>query len=299
MNNKPADPNLTIELKNERLEQCLAAHKASKSIEDLSKLVTVLMGSRLLVPGRMLEGNKQPVPQLLKGQDNMMFFPVFTSLEHLKKGPKAQAIINMPYMQVNTIALKSPDPIEGVVINPFTDNLVLKKDLLKKIADTKGQVTIPEDKIPIVERLKFEKVFLPRKLYQEGEAFFRKLADGKAASVDQLYEESYANKRMYPYLEEDFSVMTLAVSQDLTVVRIEFPEKDMMPGLSYSAFLCWNEKLKKADYYLLEKGKEAKSKTLTQITAEGKVVSYGEAPVEGAELQRVLDLVNPESGLTS
>ena len=92
MNHKPADPNLTIQLTNERLEQCLAAHKASKSLEDLTKLVTVLMGSRLLVPGKVLEGNKQPVPQLLRGQENMMFFPVVYILQ--KKEKKVKKSVN-------------------------------------------------------------------------------------------------------------------------------------------------------------------------------------------------------------
>lgn len=306
MENKPTDQSVTIYVNNDELEQLICAYKEDKKAEAFNRVINKLVACRILVPANVDPNVKKPMPCMLRAGENDMFLPVYTSLKHVPKEPKSAAILNMPYLSANGLVLSAKENIKGIVINPFTENIILKPELLRKIAEVeelkrKGAqpVKMSGDQYMVFERVNFEKQFLPKRLFEEGQALFDRLQERKEAVIDELFEESYQQKRMYPYLEEDFSVMLLAISQELTVARIEFPTKDVAAGVAYRGFLCWNKKEEAGRYFLIERGKEPKSRILAEITKELKIVSYGEAPVDGMELQRVLDLVKYQPGLTS
>ena len=96
---------------------------------------------------------------------------------------------------------------------------------------------------------------------------------------------------MYPYLEEDFSIMVLNVSDTLVVARVEFPTKDVSAGVALRAFLAWDGLKNEGRYFTIDMGKEKGSHSLVEVTKELKVIELGAAPVEGTELQRVVDLI--------
>lgn len=306
MEKKPINQNVTIYVNNDELEQLISTYAADKNVETFNKMISKLVTCRMLVPASMEPNVKKPMPCLLKAGENGMFFAVYTSLKHVPKEPKSPAILNMPYIDANGLVLSAKENVKGIVLNPFTDNIILKPELLKKIAEVeemkkKGvkQVKMTEEQYMIFERINFEKRFLPKQMFDEGQEFFDNLEVQKEAMIDKLFENSYQQKRMYPYLEEDFSVMLLNISAELVVARIELPSKDVAPGVAYRTFLCWNKAQKEGRCFLIERGKESKSRVLTEITREQKVISFGEAPVDGMELQRVLDLVNNPSKITS
>ncbi len=306
MEKKPIDPNVTVYVNNDELEQLVSAYAADKNADSFNRMISKLVTCRILLPAAMEPSVKKPMPCLLKAGANGTFLPVYTSLKHIPKEPKSPAILNMPYLNANGLVLGEKEKIKGIVLNPFTDNIVFKPELIQKIAEVeeqkkKGvrQVQMTGDQYMIFERANFEKRFLPKRMFEEGQEFFDKLEARKEAFIDELFEESYQQKRMYPYLEEDFSLMLLNVSESLVVTRLELPTKDVAPGVAYRAFLCWNKAEKCGRYFLIDRGKEPKSRVLVEITREQKVVNFGEAPVDGMELQRVLDLVNQPSGITS
>jgi len=306
MEKKTLDPSVTIHVNNDELEQLIAAYTSNKNAETFNRVITKLVTCRLLLPGTMNSNTKTPSPYLLKAGETDMYLPIFTSLKHVQKAPKSQAILNMPYMHTNAMVLNAKEDVKGIVINPFTDNILLKKDLLQNIAGIEemkqkgmGQLKLTGEQYLVFERMNFERRFLPKRLFDEGQGFFERLEERKEAFLDELYEESYQQKRMYPYLEEDFSVMLLTISEELKVARIEFPTKDMAPGVAIRGFLSWNPKNAVGHYFLIEQGKEPDTKIFSEITRELKYVSYGQAPVDGMELQRVLDLVQTSQGMTS
>ena len=49
-------------------------------------------------------------------------------------------------------------------------------------------------------------------------------------------------------------------------------------------------------YFTIERGKKKKERYLGGVDAEGKHIAYGEAPVESAEIQRILDLTEQRDG---
>ena len=248
MENKPTDQSVTIYVNNDELEQLINIYKEDKNAEAFNRVINKLVGCRILVPANVDPNMKKPMPCMLRAGENDMFLPVYTSLKHVPKEPKSAAILNMPYLSSNGLVLSAKENIKGIVVNPFTDNIILKPDLIRKIAEVeelkkKGAqpVKMSGDQYMVFERLNFEKKFLPKTLFEEGRALFERLDERKEAVIDELFEQSYQQKRMYPYLEEDFSVMLLTISEDLTVARIEFPTKDVAAGVAYRGFLCWNK----------------------------------------------------------
>ena len=83
---------------------------------------------------------------------------------------------------------------------------------------TKGKtVQMTAEQYVIFERMQYEHIFLPAKMFEGGKEFMDRLAYEKEKLIDELYEEAYQQKRMYPYMEEDFSVMSMQISDTLYV----------------------------------------------------------------------------------
>ena len=212
----------------------------------------------------------QPVPCLHNSQENGLFFPAYTSKEQIPQEPKSPAIINMPYLAINEVACRQAEHIGGIVINPFTDNLVFKMPLVQRIEEVEkarknaGKVKtmqLTPEQYVLFERKQFEFGFLPRRLFENGN------------------------------LPEDFSVMVLNISDDLTIARVDLPNREMGVPSCYRIYLAWDEKEQKGRYMTIEKTKDAGSNLLGEMGSDWKHVDYGQAPVEGAELQTILDIL--------
>ena len=225
---KPADPNMTLNIKNDEIEELIVTYSKENSADNLNKLLNKVHVSRVLVPAN-LNSQGQPVPFVIKNQSGESFMPIYTSKEQIPAEPKVPGILNMPYLGVNDMALKEEVGANGIVINPFTHNLVFKKPLLEKIASVEKArkegpktktIKLSEQQYTLLERKQFEQVFLPRHFFEEPGEFISKLSEEKEELIDRLYEESYQQKRLYPYLPEDFSVMLMSISE--THVRLTY-----------------------------------------------------------------------------
>lgn len=295
----PADPNMTIHVKNPEVEALMKAYASEKTPENLNSLIERLRGARMLVPAN-LNDKKQPVPCLIKSPAEELFLPVYTCREQIPKEPKSAVVINMPYLAVNQIAAKADSNAAGIVINPFTDNLVFKAPLIAKIEEVeqmrksgvqKKTMQLTPEQYMLFERKQFEFGFFPKRFFEQGRDMLDVLCERKEEYIDELFEEAYQQKRMYPYLPEDFSVMVMNISESLLVVRIDLPNKDMGVPSCWRVYLSWNHESGTGRYFTIEKTKERASNLLGEIAGDWKHIDYGEAPVEGAELQRVLDLI--------
>ena len=84
--------------------------------------------------------------------------------------------------------------------------------------------------------------------------------------------------------------MALDIAEDLTLIRVDLPEKALAAPLCYRIYITFNPQTKKAGYYTIEMTAEKDVRALGQILPDGRHESLGEAPVEGAELQKIMDL---------
>ena len=301
----PVDPNLTLEVKNEKLEELVKQYTDEKNADNLNALIEELRKCRLLVPANINE-EKKPVPCMLNSKDKGMYFPVYTALKQIPQSPRSEAIINMPYLAVNEMTAQQQENLGGVAINPFTDNLIFKMPLVLRIQEVekkrrelakqggepkKKTLQLTPEQYLQFERRQFEFGFLPKRFFEQGQTFMDELCEKKEEYIDQLFEEAYQEKRRYPYLPEDFSVMVMNIAEDLLIVRVDLPAQDMAAPSCLRIYLAWNEVAGSGRYLTIETVKDAKERKLGELTLDWKKVDHGVAPVEGAELQYVIDLL--------
>ena len=301
----PVDPNLTLDVKNEKLEELVKQYTDEKNADNLNALIEELRKCRLLVPANINE-EKKPVPCMLNSKDKGMYFPVYTALKQIPQSPRSEAIINMPYLAVNEMTAQQQENLGGVAINPFTDNLIFKMPLVLRIQEVekkrrelakqggepkKKTLQLTPEQYLQFERRQFEFGFLPKRFFEQGQTFMDELCEKKEEYIDQLFEEAYQEKRRYPYLPEDFSVMVMNIAVDLLIVRVDLPAQDMAAPSCLRIYLAWNEVAGSGRYLTIETVKDAKERKLGELTLDWKKVDHGVAPVEGAELQYVIDLL--------
>lgn len=295
----PADPNMTLEVNNDKLEELIRQYMQEKNGQNLNTLIEELRKCRLLVPAN-LDEEKRPIPCLLNSRDKGVYFPVYTDRSQIPESPRSEVVANMPYLAVNLMTASQEDKIDGIAINPFTDNLIFKMPLVKKIqevektrqaAPKKKTMQLTPEQYLQYERRQFEFGFLPKRFFEQGKTMVEELCEKKEEYIDQLYEESYQEKRRYPYLPEDFSVMVMNIAKDLMIIRIDLPEQDRTDTSCLRIYLAWNEQEESGRYLTIEMIKDSEDRRLEELAPDWKKLDHGIAPVEGAELQYVIDLL--------
>lgn len=296
------DDKTTMEITNDRLEEAIKEYVTDRTKERLSAILNLLRPTKLFVPA-MLKAPNQPVPCFLKNNNGDQFLVVYTSKEQIPKEPKSQAMLNMPFPACNNIVVTPELNLAGMVINPFSDNLILKTELIQKLheADEKAakmrQVKMTPEQFQVFVKKQVEFGILPKRLFTEGETFVEQFCEEREEMINRIFAEAYKEPKLYPYSKEDYSVMALDIAADLTLIRVDLPEKGLVPPLCYRIYITFNPQTKKAGYYTIEMTAEREVHLLGQMLEDGKHTDFGEAPVEGAELQRIMDLARGEGGV--
>ncbi len=293
-----------MEITNDRLEEAIREYGAEPTKEKLSTVLNLLRPTVLFVPA-MLKAPNQPVPCFLKNAKGETFLPVYTSREKIPAEPKCQAILTMPFPTCNNVVAKAEIEVLGMVINPFGESLLLKKELVERLheADKKvaqmQQVKLTPEQANVLVKKQVEFGILPKRLFLEKDAFVNQLCEEKEVLINAIFGSMYKEKKAYPYTEEDYSVMALEIGPDLTLIRIDFPEDGIVPPLCYRVYLTYDPITQKAGYYTIEKMAEAGKRLLGGFGEDGKHISYGEAPVEGAEIDRIITLARSTEEMNS
>ena len=279
---------MTMEITNDRLEEAIKEYAADRTKERLTTVLNLLRPTKLFVPA-MLQAPDRPIPCFLKNSNEEQFLVVYTSKEQIPEEPKSQAMLNMPFPACNNIVVKPELKLAGMVINPFSDNLVLKTELVQKLheADEQAakraaqmkQVKMTPAQFQVFVKRQVEFGVLPKRLFTEKQEFMNKLCDEKEAFINEIFAGVFKEPKLNPYTENDYSVMALDIAEDLTLVRV---------------YLTINPKTGKAGYYTIEMSKEKDVRMLGEFLEDGKHIDHGVAPVEGAELQKIMDLARGE-----
>lgn len=298
------DNKVTMEITNDKLEEAMKEYLADRSKEKLTLVLNLLRPTKLLVPA-MLKAPNQPIPCLLKNSTGESFLAVYTNKGQIPAEPKSQAILSMPFPACNEMVVKEGANLLGMVINPFTDNLILRKELVEKLheADKKfmqaNQVKMTPEQFGILVKKQVEFGILPKRLFTEKDDFVNQLCEEKEALINRIFAETYKEAKIYPYSEADYSVMALEIAPDLTLIRVDFPENGLVVPLCYRIYITYDPIAKKAGYYTIEKMAEPGKRLLGGFLENGSHVSYGEAPVEGAEIDRIMTLARSADEITS
>ena len=298
------DNKVTMEITNDKLEEAIREYLTEPTKENLGSVLNLLRPTKLLVPA-MLKAPNQPLPCFLKSGNGDTFLAVYTSKVHIPTEPKSQAILSVPFPACNDIVVKSEQNVLGMVINPFSQNLVLKKELIEKLheADQKAlqtkQVKMTPEQFGVFVKKQVEFGILPKRLFAEKESFVNQLCAEKEAFINRIFAETYKEAKLYPYSETDYSVMALEIAPDLTLIRVDFPESGIVVPLCYRIYITYDPIARKAGYYTIEKKAEPGKRLLGGFGEDGVHISYGEAPVESAEIDRIMALARTVDAITS
>lgn len=313
----------------QKTDQLIKIYKEDPSKDNLRALVHQVRRTVFLIPAMMPEGTDmeafqkqakehngtqfqledgiRPIPCMLRNKDGVSFVPIYTSQTHIPKEPKYDVLMNMPFRGCYGFALNPNSGAAGIAINPFTDNLMFSKDLLEAIQKEEDEilkakqkkVEVTPQQFQVMMRQKIEFHDFPYRLYQEGETFVDELCERKEELVNEIFRSAFQDGNLYPYQESDYAVMALNIREDLLLVRIDLPDIKMPAQLCYRIYVTMNPIDKKLHYYTIENGREKEQRNICFINSKGEHVEHGDAPVEGAEIQRVMDLIAEETEITS
>lgn len=96
-----------------------------------------------------------------------------------------------------------------------------------------------------------------------------------------------------PYGEDDFSLMTLNVTDDMQITRIDMPEANLNKGLCCRIYAVWKREAEELSYYTIEKAENGN--TIGRIYADKKHEIIEAAPDNGAEIETIMNLCMRES----
>lgn len=116
-----------------------------------------------------------------------------------------------------------------------------------------------------------------------------RLCEEKETFVCSIFAEAGSRGKGNPYRESDFAVMALDISSELTLIRVDLPGKAEHAPFCHRVYFTFNPKSSQAGYYTIEKAANQDKKRLGTVDMEGKHLDLGEAPVEGVELQEIIE----------
>ncbi len=299
------------ELKNERLELAISLLMSDKKKENLEKVMEEMKTALLYVPSTISDEMKAqmmqlqkagaPTPQtkiaispiFLRNQNGVNYLPIYTSKAHVPKEQKYPVMFALPFAECNHIALQAKDKISGIVINPFTDNLVLNVTAVPKHAPQnvppQQRPASPEQKQMLL-RKSVELGMIPQRLFKEKGKFVEELSAQKEEGLAKMFAAVYGANGATPYAPADFNMIVMDISDSLRLVDMEMPEQFCGEGCAKSIYIGWNPKTDAVKYYVIVKGNPQKKDTLVELLDGGKVNHLGDAPESGGEVFHMLKL---------
>lgn len=297
-------------LHNEALEDAIKTFKGDQSNENLVKIMMQLEKATVMQPAMLpketdmqkvqslieksqggkvpvkLTGQTQPRPIILKNDKGDQFFAVFTNQSQIPAKQKYPAMMFLPFKACSQMAAREELKLTGIVLNPFTDNLVLHKAALEMLNKKAVQI-LAEDKIA--------RDGISGDFYKDKQGFMEKIGNEKESHVLSCYQEAYkkekGDKVPFPYRQEDFGVIILNISDTLHMARIGLAEGGAIKGVCLCAFCCYNPQTDEGIYYLIQKGPGKQKNRLLTVDERGVCADVGEAPEEGSELYELMGRV--------
>lgn len=299
------------ELQNPSVVQCLKALAEKGTPDNLNRLCQELVNAYVIVPTQIdiVNDKEYAFPAVLTSDDNRFYQPVYTDLEHLKQGPKAERVSITEFVKMLALVInqndtlkkqgKEGDAVAGIVINPSTENITLTTDILESVyKSVKKPTKLNLDQYKIIERCNFEQNTLPNLLHGEKEMFFKALVNGKEEYLNRLFEQTYQNKQVYSYTAADFNVDYTTTEDGIDIARIDMPGEKSIVGTTPFVYVVWNAPKKQERYFAFvnEAPVDAGSlnMAIVEVTADKKAYKVGILTKLGHEREAILQALREE-----
>ncbi len=310
--------------------ELIHAYVEQKNADTFSDMLNKLATVEIIVPSTVSEDQKVHPLFIKDSKQDKTWLACYTTFRRIptsENAPKSDALTKLPFMDaVNTVEKADCD---GILINAYEDNLFISKELCKKmqeveagkkkkaeieeeIKNAKGEgdilirrvnadgktemVRMNDEQYDIHMRWMVEFELIPRKINTDGAAFVEDLSERREEAIDAFYEDAYELKRYYPYVLDDFSVMPLEINEDLTIVRIDMPERKMAVPSCLRVYIVWNKKENTGRYFTVEITAKKDVLIMAEITPDvesnrWKHIILNHNVTEGTELQDIVALV--------
>lgn len=301
---------------NRALEEAIAAFRSDKERESYVKMMELLEKSIVLVPamppkdiapelmeqlkaGKPVQFPKETkiVPCLLRKETGEQALPIFTSPQQIPEDRKSPMVMAMPFMGVVSMAAANQDKVAEVVVNPFTEMVVLNRSILevaekrRKAAGQMKTVQLTQEQFQDFAHNRVSLFLLPKYLFEHKEEGLKKLQQEEGAFLLQFYDEVYPKGKKCGCREEDFSLMTLNLTDTIQLTRLDMPDETNKKGLCYRVYAVFKRDTEEVLYYTLENTKDGN--VIARVTGDGKHEVLEPAPDNGAEIEAILNLVEP------
>lgn len=298
---------------NSVLEAAAGEFVKDKSKESFVKVMELLEKAVLYLPAMMpenldeetkkgiMEGkaavklpkDAQIMPCLLKKDTGEQALPVFTSRQHIPEDRKPPAILTMPFFTCVAMAVANKEKVQAIVLNPFTQNITVPQQILE-VAHKRSQMVKPKT-VKLTEKqfhqLAHKRVaqeLLPVFLYEKQKEGLKKMQSEEGKFLLSFYTSIYPKEIKVPYSESDFSLMTLNITENMQITRIDMPDKNMGKDLCCRIYVVWKTDTETLSYYTIEIAEEGN--VIGRVYADRKHEIIEKAPDNGAEIETIMNL---------
>ena len=303
-------------INNKALEEAIAAFRSDKERDSYVKVMELLEKSIVLVPaippkdmdpeimeqlkaGKPVQCPKDTkiVPCLLRKETGEQALPIFTSPEQIPEDKKSPMVMAMPFMGVISMVSANQDKVAEVVVNPFTGILVLNQSVLeiaekrRKAVGQMKTVQLTQEQFQDFAHNRVSLFLLPKFLFEQKEEGLKRLQQEEGALLLQFYDEVYPKGKKSGCRAEDFSLMTLNLTDTIQLTRLDMPDETNKKGLCYRVYAVFKRDTEEVLYYTMENTKDGNM--IASVTQDGKHEILEPVPDNGAEIEAILNLVEP------
>ncbi|MDE6663339.1 MAG: SseB family protein [Lachnospiraceae bacterium] len=298
---------------NTELETLTAAFAKDRTKENFVKIMEQLEKSTVFVPTLLPENvssedlekaktgkevqlakDAKFTPCLLKKESGEQALPIFSSKSQIPADKTSPAVLAMPFFTCVSMVMANIDKVETVVLNPFTQNIVIAKQILE-VAQKRS--SMPATKTMKLTEQQFHQLahrrvsyeLLPVFLYEKAYEGLEQMQKEEGKFVLSLFTSVYPKEIKVPYSENDFSFMTLNVTEDMQITRIDMPDKNLIKGLCSRIYVVWKRDSEELFYYTIEKEEDGSG--IARVYPDRKYEIVEPVPENGAEIEAIMNLV--------
>lgn len=308
-------------LDNSKLEKAAEEFAKDRQKEKYAGIMELLERSVVLVPTlapqgldstaqkMMQEGKQVPVPKdakimpcLLRRENGGQVLPIFTSIRQIPKDKKSPAVLAMPFFYCVSMVMGNQEKVEAIVMNPFSHNVVLPKGILEVAEKRRNALQQQTKTIRMTEKQFKEWVhnrvalyLLPKYLFEHKEDGLKSLQKEEGDFIIQFYREAYpeGKKDSVAAAPDDFSVMTLNLTDNMQMTRVDMPAETAKKGMCYRVYAVWLRDAEELRYYTFEKTEEGNY--IGRVMPDGKHELIEAAPDNGTEIEAVMNMAGREA----
>ena len=302
---------------NKALEEAIETFRADKERESYVKVMELLERSMVFVPamppeelapeikeqmqaGKPVRLPKETkiIPCLLRKESGEQALPIFTSPGQIPSDKRPPMVMAMPFMGCVSMAASNPEKVAEVVVNPFTGMMILNKSVLdvaekrRKLAGQIKTVQLTPEQFKDFAHNRVALVLLPKYLFAHGEEGLKEMQKEEGAFLLRFYEEVYPKGQKSGSSADDFSFMTLNLTENLQLTRLDMPDSVNKKGMCYRVYAVFKRDTEEVLYYTMEKTEDGDF--IAQVSPDGKHEIVEPVPENGAEIEEIMSLSEKE-----